>query len=256
MLASGRKREILNRLELYGQVQVNVLSAEWGVSKDSVRRDLRDLASEGLVQRVHGGALPAAAASIDYTGRELLSISAKERIGRTAASLVRPGQVVAVDGGTTTLQLVHHLPPALEATIVTHSPTIASALRHHRGIEVILIGGRLFKHSMVSIGTTTTQTIASIQTDVFFLGATGLHAEAGVTTGDWEEAAVKRTFCEQAAEVVLLVTREKLNTASPFRVVTVAELDVLIFDHDLPEAEMERYRALGSTVLKADAHGE
>ena len=164
---------------------------------------------------------------------------------------MRPGQVIAVDGGTTTLQLVHHLPVGLEATIVTHSPTIASALRHHRGIEVVLTGGRLFKHSMVAIGTMTTRTIASIQTDLFFLGATGLHPKAGVTTGDWEEAAVKRTFCEQAAEVILLVTPEKLNAASPFRVVGVADLNVLVFDYDVFDAEMERYQAMGASVLKA-----
>lgn len=253
MLTEERKREVLKRLRLHGQVHVTTLSEEWGISPDSVRRDLRDLASEGLVQRVHGGALPAAPAAVDYTGREQLSTDAKERIGRTAAALVRPGQVVAIDGGTTTLQLVRHLPLSLEATVVTHSPTIAAALQHHRGVEVILVGGRLFKHSMVSVGTRTTEMIATIQTDLFFLGATGLHPDVGVTTADWEEAAVKRTFAGQAAEVVLLVTPEKLNAASPYFVLPVLNLDTLIFDHDVAAAEVQRYEGLGVSVITAEA---
>lgn len=253
MLTGERKREIMRRLELYGQVQVSILSKEWGISPDSVRRDLRDLAEDGLVQRVHGGALPAARAEADYRGRERISADAKGRIARCAAELVRPGQVVAIDGGTTTLELVSRLPLSLEATVVTHSPTIAAALEHHRGIEVILIGGRLFRHSMVSVGTRTTETISSIQTDIFFLGATGVHPEAGVTTGDWEEAAVKRAFADQAAEVVLLVTPEKVSVASPFRVMAVTDVDTLIFDHDVASAEVERYEGLGLSVIVAAA---
>lgn len=253
MLTSQRKQAILKKLQLHGQVQVSALSREWQISPDSVRRDLRDLAGEGLLQRVHGGALPAAAASADYTDRERLSPDAKQRIGRTAAAMVRPGQVVAVDGGTTTLQLVRHLPRSLEATVVTHSPTIAAALRDHDTIEVILIGGRLFKHSMVAIGTATTDAIASIHTDLFFLGATGVHIQSGVTTGSWEEAAVKRAFCDKAAEVVLLVTPEKLNAASPFGITTVAELDVMVCDYDASEQELAPYRELGVTVLTAES---
>ena len=252
VLTSRRKQAILKKLQLHGQVQVSALSREWQISPDSVRRDLRDLAGEGLLQRVHGGALPAAAASADYADRERLSPDAKQRIGRTAAALVRPGQVIAVDGGTTTLQLVRHLPRSLEATVVTHSPTIAAALRHHATIEVILIGGRLFKHSMVAIGTTTTDAIASIHTDLFFLGATGVHIQSGVTTGSWEEAAVKRAFCDKTAEVVLLVTPEKLNAASPFGITTAAELDVMVCDYDASEQELAPYRELGVTVLTAE----
>ncbi|MDA4834732.1 DeoR family transcriptional regulator, partial [Enterobacter hormaechei] len=91
------------------------------------------LAAEGLLQRVHGGALPASPALADFSGRQAIATDGKKAIGRAAAAMIRPGQVVFVDGGTTAVQLVRHLPPGLEATIVTHSPSIAVELVAHPG---------------------------------------------------------------------------------------------------------------------------
>ena len=102
-----------------------------GVSEDTIRRDLRELAQEGLLQRVHGGALPASPAIADFSGRELLAPDGKIAIGRAAARMVQRGQVVILDGGTTARQVARHLPLDLKATIVTHSPTIALELVNH-----------------------------------------------------------------------------------------------------------------------------
>jgi DeoR/GlpR family transcriptional regulator of sugar metabolism len=106
------------------------------------------LAQEGLLQRVHGGALPASPAVINFAGREHLASQGKIEIGRAAASMIQPGQVVILDGGTTARELARHLPRELRFTVVTHSPTIAIELVEHPSVEVILIGGRLFKHSV------------------------------------------------------------------------------------------------------------
>src|SRR5271163_2331558 len=125
MLARQRKDYLLESLRKNGQVIAKSLSRELGLSEDTIRRDLRELASEGRLQRVHGGALPASPAVGDFAARQQLAPEGKVAIGRAAAKLVRPGQVVILDGGTTTLQLARHLPPDLKATVVTHSPTIA-----------------------------------------------------------------------------------------------------------------------------------
>ena len=106
--------------------------------------------------------------------------------------MVRPGQVVFVDGGTTAVQLARHLPRELEATVVTHSPSVAVELVEHPGVAVELIGGRLFKHSVVAVGAAAIEAIARIRADTYFMGVTGVHPEVGLTTGDPEEAAVKR----------------------------------------------------------------
>ncbi len=248
MLTVQRKQLILERLGSQGQVSVADLAREWGVSEDTVRRDLRDLAAEGRVQRVHGGALPASAALGTYEHRERLSTEVKERLGRAAANLIRDGQIIAIDGGTTNLQLVRALPRDRRITVVTHSPLIAAELREKPLVEVLMMGGRIFRHSQVAVGTETAEAIGRLRTDVFFLGATGIHPDTGVTTGDWEEAAVKRAFCRGAAETILLVSPEKWGAASPYQIIGVRDLSGVVIDAQTPAAEVQTYRDLGLDV--------
>jgi len=250
MLNAQRKQRILERLKADGQVSVTVLSREWGVSEDTVRRDLRDMADEGLVQRVHGGALASSPAVGDYERREGLSLEVKVRLGKAATALVRPGMVVAIDGGTSNLQLVRALRRDLACTVVTHSPLIAAELKGHPLVEILLIGGKVFRHSQVAVGSETTEAVARLRTDLFFLGATGLHPDTGATTGDWEEAAVKRAFCRGAAETVLLVSPEKWGAASPYQIVPAQALSVLVVDAATEETALEPYRALGIEVIR------
>ncbi|MBE7213207.1 MAG: DeoR/GlpR transcriptional regulator, partial [Gluconacetobacter diazotrophicus] len=152
MLASQRKNLLLARLQQDGQIIAKALSQELGLSEDTIRRDLRELAAEGRLQRVHGGALPASPAVTDFAGRQQIGAGGKEAIGRAAAAMVRPGQVVLLDGGTTAVQVARQFPPDLAATVITHSPTVAVELVAHPRIEVVLLGGRLFKHSVVAVG--------------------------------------------------------------------------------------------------------
>jgi len=255
MLTAQRKQFILNRLRADGQVSVPGLAVELQVSEDSIRRDLRDLAEEGLVQRVHGGALPASPALGNYERREQISPEVKARLGKAAALLVRPGHVVAIDGGTTNLELVRALPRDLQCTVITHSPLIAAELRLHSAIEIILIGGKIFRHSQVAMGSETAAAIARVRTDLFFLGATGIHAETGATTGDWEEAGIKRAFCRGAAETVLLVSPEKLGAASPFQIVAAADLAVLVVAGETSDSLIEPFRTLGLEIVKTALPG-
>jgi DeoR/GlpR family transcriptional regulator of sugar metabolism len=251
MLVAQRREKLLRKLAQDGQLFVTLVSKEWGVSEDTVRRDLDDLAREGLLTRVHGGAVPASPAVGDFRLREQLSTDEKVRIGRRAAQLVNPGQVVLVDGGTTTRELVRALPRDLRATVVTHSPTIATELIDHPAVEVILLGGRLFKHSMVAVGEATVRELSRLRADLFFLGATGIQAEAGATTGDWEEAAVKRQMCASAAETYLLVSPEKLNAVSPFQIVPAAALGGLVLVDETPRDQTLALEALGLAIVRA-----
>src|SRR5271154_447755 len=200
MLTTHRKQQILSMLKLHGQVIAKEVSQEMGVSEDTIRRDLREMAQEGLLQRVHGGALPASPAVADFAGRESITPEGKVAIGRAAAQMIQPGQVIILDGGTTARQVARHIPTTLKATVVTHSPTIALELVNHADVEVILIGGRMFKHSVVAVGAAAIEAIAGIHADVFFMGVTGIHPKTGLTTGDYEEAAVKRALSHAAAE--------------------------------------------------------
>jgi DeoR/GlpR family transcriptional regulator of sugar metabolism len=117
MLTSHRKRLILDKLRAEGQVIAKSISHELGLSEDTIRRDLRELAQEGLLQRVHGGALPASPAVADFAGRQLFGTAGKNAIGRTAAQMIHSGHVVILDGGTTAVHVARHLSPELRATL-------------------------------------------------------------------------------------------------------------------------------------------
>jgi DeoR/GlpR family transcriptional regulator of sugar metabolism len=221
VLTDHRKRHILDLLRRDGHVIAKDISAALGLSEDTIRRDLRELAASGLLQRVHGGALPASAAIVDLTRREAIASGEKVEIGRAAARLVTSGQVVILDGGTTAREVARHLASDLRATVVTHSPTTASALEHHPHVDVLMIGGRLFKHSMVAVGALAIEAIGRIRADLCFLGVTGVHPTEGLTTGDAEEAAVKRALIARAAETVVLASPEKIGAVSPYLVAPV-----------------------------------
>lgn len=172
----------------------------------------------------------------------------KNAIGRAAALMIQPGQVVFLDGGTTSAHLVRHLPPDLKATVVTHSPSVAVDLVAHPSIEVIMLGGRLFKHSVVGVGAATVEAIRQVRADVYFMGVCSVHPEAGLTTGDFEEAAVKRALSAAAAETIVLASPEKLATASPYQVIALDALSGLVTVKSVSEALLAPYRARGMTI--------
>jgi len=251
MLATARKEFLLKRLNETGQVIAKSISRELGVSEDTIRRDLRELAGAGRLQRVHGGALRSSPAMANFAGRQQLAHAGKVAVGRAAAKMIRPGHVVILDGGTTTLELTKQLPADLHATVVTHSPTIAVALVEHAGIDVILIGGRLFKHSVVTVGAAAVEAIGRIRADLYFMGVTGIHPKAGLSTGDLEESHIKRALSESAAETHVLVTAEKVNAASPYLIAPVTAVDGIIVEAGVPAHVVRTYERLGLSVVRA-----
>ena len=233
MLASQRKQQILAILARDKQVQSTELSQQFQVSEDSIRRDLRELAAAGLLQRVHGGALPVSAAIAPFEARKSVQIDAKKTIAQKAVSLIGAGQVVIIDGGTTTTEMIKLLPHDLPFTVVTHSPSIAVGLIDYPAIEVILLGGTLFKHSVVTTGSALSESANRINADLFFMGVTGVHHRAGFTTGSFEEAGVKRLLSERASETIVMASQEKINAASAFAIGDLNLASALIVDCEL-----------------------
>jgi DeoR/GlpR family transcriptional regulator of sugar metabolism len=251
MLTTHRKQAILAALKRDGQVVAKTLSESFGVSEDTLRRDLRELAAEGRLQRVHGGALPASAAVGDMVQRQDIGTDAKRAIAIRAAAMILPGQVVILDGGTTCVQLARCLPSTLAFTVVTHSPSVAVELAAHPLVDVLLIGGRLFKHSMVAVGASAVEAMAHIRADVYFMGVTGVHPIAGLSTGDLEEAYVKRALAARAAEVVVLASTEKLGAASPYVIADVDTVSSIVVDSGAPETIRRQLRARGVDIVVA-----
>ncbi|MEV6300156.1 DeoR/GlpR family DNA-binding transcription regulator [Actinoplanes sp. NPDC051861] len=251
MLAAERRDFLLARLESDGKLVAKEIAWELGVAEDNIRRDLRELAAAGLCQRVYGGALPVSPAVADYATRTTVSPSSKARVATAAVALIRPGSTVLLDGGTTALAVTAALPRDLVATIVTHSPTVAAALVEHPSVDVYVLGGRLFKHSAVTCGAATAEAVQRISADLFLMGVTGVHAEAGLTTGDADEAAMKRTFAGRAADTYVLASSEKIGAASPFVVLPSNAVGGVITDAPGDHPTMRSLRRAGVTIIPA-----
>ena len=251
MLTDERRAVILDRLRTQGRVLATDLSVELDVSSDTIRRDLREMDSLGLLRRVHGGALPRHGDASSFAIRSRRAPEAKASIAKRAAECVTDGQVVVLDGGTTTLELARALRDDLRASVITTSPPIALALADHPGLEVTVIGGTLRPDSLVTVGATAVDALRVIRADIMFLGVCGLHPQIGVTTNDLEERHVKAAMIEGAGEVVALADHDKLGTAMPVVVAPMSAVTQLVTDADVEERSLAPYRALGIEVLRA-----
>jgi DeoR/GlpR family transcriptional regulator of sugar metabolism len=182
--------------------------------------------------------------------RQDVETDSKRRVAAAAAALVVPGSTVILDGGTTTLAVTEALPRDLHATVVTHSPTIAAALADHADVEVFLLGGRLFRHSMVTCGAAAVEAAQAVTADVFLLGVTGVHHEAGLTTGDADEAAMKRALSRRAAETYVLASAEKVGAASRFLVLPLAAVSGVVTDAAPDDPAVRQLVAAGARLVE------
>jgi DeoR/GlpR family transcriptional regulator of sugar metabolism len=230
VLTVERRQAILARLERDGRVVASELVASLGVSEDTVRRDLRDLAEQGLLHRVHGGALPSAPSADSFARRLEVAQEEKVALADAALPLLEGARVIVLDGGTTALELARRLPPAYGGTVVTIAPPVASVLANHPKAEVILVGGRLLKDAQVTVGAAAVEALHTVRADVCVLGVCSLHPDVGVTTLDSEEAHVKRAMVACSGEVIALATADKLRTASPWVVARLTDVDHLVTD--------------------------
>jgi DeoR/GlpR family transcriptional regulator of sugar metabolism len=238
-------------LERDGKLVASRLVDELGVSEDTVRRDLRDLAARGLVQRVHGGALPPAPQPGSFADRRETSTEEKAAIARAVADVVADAQVLLIDGSTTNLEVARLLPGTRVGTVLTNSPPIATALADHPTVEVVVIGGRLDKRAQVTVGASAVDMIRSVRADACLLGVCALHPEVGLTTDDLDEAEVKRAMVRASGEVIAPATSDKLRAASAYLVAPVQEVTHLVAEPDAPDELLDPYRALGLSVLRA-----
>jgi DeoR/GlpR family transcriptional regulator of sugar metabolism len=157
-----------------------------------------------------------------------------------------------VDGGTTNAALARALPRHFGFTLVTHSPTIAAEMEKHPTAEVVLIGGRLYKHSMVAVGAIAAEAISRLRPDIFFMGATAIHSGHGFSTGDIEEAAIKRLIAGQAAETWVLATLAKLDAVSPVTIMPAdAATGMIVAAGDEADAVLTDFERAGLRIKRA-----
>ncbi len=249
MYKEERFAYILEKLSTHQKVLSADLSKELQVSEDTIRRDLHELAQAGHLHKVHGGALPRSPILLSYKERENYAQQNKLAIAQKAIKLIKPNQVIILDGGTTTLQIARLLPADLQATVFTNSIPIAMHLADHSTIEVILAGGKLLKRAQVTLGVEAIETFRGIRADNCFLGVCSIHYEIGLSIPNREEAQVKQAMVQASAQVVALATAEKIGTAETYVAASIKDIDTLITDTALPPEVLQLYKNQGIEVM-------
>jgi DeoR/GlpR family transcriptional regulator of sugar metabolism len=254
MLKEERQQAIMGWVHQEGKVVVTNLMSRLSVSEDTIRRDLNDLAELGMLQRVHGGALPRSS-SLPYEQRVREASTTRRALIRAAAEFIRDGQVIIMDSGSSVLAVAASLPTSLRATIVTNSVPVATALVHHPQIEVQVLGGRLNKDAQAMVGIPVIEALRQFRADLCVLGVCSLHPDLGISMLDIEEAYVKRAMIEQAAEVIAVADVAKLGTAAPFVIGPLSALTYLVTDSSIEPEVLRPYQERGVTVIRAEASG-
>lgn len=250
LLQSQRHERILELLRKHGQVHASALADTFAVSAYTIRRDLDDLADAGLLERVHGGAVPASTVPRTYSERQLQGRSEKAESALAALTLIEEDQLVLVDGGSTAALVVEALPARFPATFITHVPSVAAALAEKDPAEVILLGGRVDPRSRAAVGATTVQGYRSVTADLCLLGIGGIHILQGVTSPYHEEALVRAAMVAAADRVVGLAIGEKLGTAGAFRVAAATDLTHLSVERGVDDGLLTPFREAGVTIVQ------
>ncbi len=249
MLKEERQNTILKRISNDNRIYISTLSAELGVSDDTIRRDIVELEKHGLLTKVHGGAIARSGISIEFTERLNTDTEIKRQLVGKIVPLFKDNDVILIDGGTTNLELVKMLPTDKHFTVITNSLPVATELSSRRNIEVTMLGGQIIGPSQITAGIMTYRALENIYPDWTIVGVSDIHPEKGLMTTMQEEAIVKRSFIEQGGNRVAIVTSNKLNTAHHYRFASLSEIDYLVVEDDRRDEILETWPRMRYALL-------
>ncbi|MFF3989807.1 DeoR/GlpR family DNA-binding transcription regulator [Streptomyces sp. NPDC001797] len=236
MFAAERRQLILEMVRANGAVSLRELARVVQTSEVTVRRDVRALEAEGLLDRRHGGAvLPGGfTRESGFPQKSHLATAEKTAIADLAASLVEEGEAIVVGAGTTTQELARRLARVPGLTVVTNSLLVAQALAHANRVEVVMTGGTLRGSNYALVGSGAEQSLQGLRVSKAFLSGSGLTAERGLSTSNMLSASVDRALVQAAAEVVILADHTKLGTDTMFQTVPTDLITRLVTDEPPP----------------------
>ena len=225
------------------------LSRDMNVSEDTIRRDLQELAEEGKIIKVHGGALSHSFSQVHFSNSNVYSHDHKKTIARKAASLIHDGMFVLTTGGTTIIELARALSPRLKATFV--SPSIPAILEYmqHPSIDVIAIGDKVSKNSKITTGGEAIIQIKRIRADLCFLGVNAISIKDGITDSDWDVVQLKKAMIESSQKIVCLSIAEKINSLQPIHICDISKIQMLITELSPDDPVLKPYRDAGIEVI-------
>lgn len=242
MLKKERQQYLIDQICKGGRISITDMSKALGVSDDTLRRDLVELENEGLLTKVHGGAIAKSEISIQFTERLHTETTLKQQMAAKLVTLFKEGDVILIDGGTTNLEVAKQLPKDKCFTIYTNCLPIATELSNNPKIDLILLGGKVFAPSQVTVGISVYQTLQTITADWVIIGISDIHPKKGLTTSDREEAMIKHCMIERGKKRVVLANANKLDTARNFHVASLSEIDFIVTEDEKVEYIKQHWR--------------
>ncbi len=249
MFAEERKSKITEMIKNGKSVRVSELAKQFGVSESTIRRDLTNLETIGMIKRTHGGAVDNFVTSFEpsFAEKEDKYAKEKERVGKLAASFIKDGDTIILDSGTTTKYIVPNI-TAKNVTIITNSLNIAYELSNNSNFEVIVTGGLLRTRTRALVGDIAQGTLRQFRVDKAFIGANGVSLRFGVTTPNVIEAATKRAMMENAREIFLVIDSSKFDQVSFSLICPVNTIDYIVTDR-IEESERVQYEKIGVRII-------
>jgi len=247
MISDKRHLTIINRLEDKGVVSVSDLVKEFNVSDMTIRRDLDLLESQGLLKRIHGGAVSQRGRSYEppFLLRSSENLEKKQLIGQAAASLVNNGDSITLDVGTTTLEIARNLTAKRDLTVVTPSLPIASELINHLGIRLVLTGGILRPGELSMTGHLAERVFSEIYVDKLFLAAGAVDVVTGISEFNIEDTLVKRAMVKTAKKIILVCDSSKFKQVAFASIMPLSDVHTIVTDIDLDPVLTSQIQAAG-----------
>lgn len=251
-LPLARRDTIAARLADGRPVNSAALAAEFCISEDAIRRDLRWLAAQGLCRRVYGGALPLQPGSTPITRRMGEGRERKSALARAGAATVVAGEFVFLDSSSTNLLIVETI-DAPEVTIATNSIAIAAAVLARQDLALLMVGGAVDPIVGGCVDAMAVQSVARMNIDRCFLGACAVSVEGGVSAFELADAAFKGALMTASRCKLALITNEKLGLRAPHRIGAVSAFDRILVEHDAPVEAIRALAAAGADLCHAGA---
>ena len=248
-----RQQQIIETVKLYQQASVVELSARFNVSEVTIRRDLKELAEEGILRRTHGGALAISrtAPEMPVVHRMTQEGQHKEAIGRAAESLIADGESVFIGSGSTTTYLARQLVNRIGLTVVTNALTIATELAFAEDITIVITGGVMRSSELSLVGHITEQALREVRVDKIFIGVPAVSLVDGLTNDYLPEVMTDRTIIQMAPELILLVDHTKFGKVGSAYVAPISSVTTLVTDPEIDPSTLKNIKEIGIKVIVA-----
>jgi DeoR/GlpR family transcriptional regulator of sugar metabolism len=254
-LKEERQQLILETVRDNRQATVTELSRRFDVSEVTIRRDLRELAAQGVLRRAHGGAVVAIPAPPEppVVQRMIQAEDCKECIGRAAAALVSDGDSVFVGSGSTTAHVARHLVDHRDLTVVTNALNVATELAAAEGVTVVVTGGMMRSSELSLVGHIAEQSLREVRVDKVIMGMRAISMEAGMTNDYLPEVMTDRTILEMAPELIVVADHTKFGTVASAYIAPVERISTLVTDSDIDPETLIHLEQMGIRVILANA---